>query len=213
MTPEHQTDMELAHSTSLTSSRSSTPTRTNCERLQMVQTELRKFSIMLSGVTHTTSSIAPYSPDDDPEQADLYAKQAYLDERQQQAMSEYLFLAVTPWLSSTLSTSLNSPTKVKNDEFPELPKKVSFKRRESEDGFISPTSRQQLEFRNFYIEINNRFSELKENDKDIAGHSQLSRNTININPSTTKVGNNTNNDNTNAPSTLPPPVFLKIEKH
>ncbi|GFX45436.1 hypothetical protein TNCV_1026961 [Trichonephila clavipes] len=53
MTMEHQSDMEFAHSTSLTSSRSSTPTLTYCERLQMVQAELRKYSVMHSGVRDT----------------------------------------------------------------------------------------------------------------------------------------------------------------
>ncbi|GFW35878.1 hypothetical protein TNCV_1927091 [Trichonephila clavipes] len=151
---------------------------TNCERLQLVNQELRKFSIMLSNVTHTIDSIAPYTSDDDPELADLYTRQAYFDERQ----------------PLTISDS---------------------KRKESEDGFISPTSkqtvkRQQLEFRNFDIEINNRFEQIRENDTDIAGHF---RNTINFIPSTTKVNTNTNNDNTNPPNTLPPPVFLKIEKY
>ncbi|GFY71826.1 hypothetical protein TNIN_41141 [Trichonephila inaurata madagascariensis] len=156
MTMEHQPDMEFAPSTSLTSSRSSTPTLTNCEKLQMVQAELRKFSIMHRDVTHTINSIAPYAPDDDPKLADLYVRQAYLDERKQQAISEYgsLLLAVTPLVV--------------------------------------------------------KFSELNENDTDIAGHSQ---NAVNFHPSTPKLDNNTNNDKANTPSTLPPPVFLKIEKH
>ncbi|GFY41693.1 hypothetical protein TNIN_176841 [Trichonephila inaurata madagascariensis] len=41
------TDMELAHTISSSSStRSSTPVMTNCERLQIANSELRKFSIL-----------------------------------------------------------------------------------------------------------------------------------------------------------------------
>ncbi|GFS47196.1 nucleic-acid-binding protein from transposon X-element [Trichonephila clavipes] len=174
---ENPTEMELVNA-SLPSSRSSTPSLTNCERLQMVQQDLKKFSIMLSNVSHTIERIAPITSDDDPNLAALYSRQAYFDERQQQAL-----------------------------EFPELPKKISSKRKESEDGFISPTAkqtfkRQQIEFRNFEIDINNRFEKINENDENIAGNSQ---NTINFAPPKT-----TETDKSN---THPPPVFLKLEKH
>ncbi|GFY29179.1 retrovirus-related Pol polyprotein from transposon opus [Trichonephila clavipes] len=46
MTSEHPTDMEFAHSASLPSTRSTTPNLTNCERLQIVEMDLRKFSIL-----------------------------------------------------------------------------------------------------------------------------------------------------------------------
>ncbi|GFS56045.1 hypothetical protein TNIN_394561 [Trichonephila inaurata madagascariensis] len=138
---------------------------------------------MHSGVSHTIDSIAPYAPDDS-ELADLYTRQAYLEQRRQQAVSEFNTLprCNTPGCQIH-ATPLNSPTKCNKDEFPELPQKVSSKRKESDDGFISPTSkqtvkRQQLEFKNFELEVYDRFSELKENDTDIAGHSQ---NSININ--------------------------------
>ncbi|GFW09740.1 hypothetical protein TNCV_868031 [Trichonephila clavipes] len=48
------------------------------------------------------------------------------------------------------------------------------------------------------------------NDTDIAGHSQ---NVINFTPSTIKENDSTNNDNSNTINSLPPPAFLKIEKH
>ncbi|GFW47414.1 hypothetical protein TNCV_4537041 [Trichonephila clavipes] len=85
MAMENPTDMDLANNY-LPSSRSSTPTMTNCERQQMVNQDLKKFSIMLSNVTHTIECITPFAPDDDPDLAALYSRQAYFDERRRQAI-------------------------------------------------------------------------------------------------------------------------------
>ncbi|GFS78351.1 hypothetical protein TNCV_4766351 [Trichonephila clavipes] len=205
MTMENPTEMELVNA-SLPSSRSSTPSLTNCERLQLVNQDLKKFSIMMSNVSHTIECIAPITSDDDPDLAALYSRQAYFDDRHQQALGELSSLprCDTPGCR-VHSTPCNSPTKNKTEEFPELPKKISSKRKESADGFLSPTAkqtfkRQQLEFRNFEIDINNRFEKNNENDENIAGTSQ---NTINFAPSKT-----TETDKTNS---LPPPVFLNLE--
>ncbi|GFU77653.1 hypothetical protein TNCV_3723151 [Trichonephila clavipes] len=202
---ENPTEMELVNA-SLPSSRSSTPSLTNCERRQLVNQDLKKFSIMLSNVSHTIECIAPITSDDDPDLAALYSRQAYLDERQQQALGELSSLprCDTPGCR-VHSTACNSPTKKITEEFPELPKKISSKRKESADGFISPTAkqtfkRQQIEFRNFEIDVNNRFEKINENDENIAGTSQ---NAINFAPSKT-----TETDKTNS---LPPPVFLNLE--
>ncbi|GFY15708.1 hypothetical protein TNCV_1283531 [Trichonephila clavipes] len=87
MTMENPTEMELVNA-SLPSSRSSTPSLTNCERLQLVNQDLKKFSIMLSNVSHTIECIAPITSDDDPDLAALYSRQAYFDDRHQQALGE-----------------------------------------------------------------------------------------------------------------------------
>ncbi|GFX02462.1 hypothetical protein TNCV_3065271 [Trichonephila clavipes] len=88
MTMENPTEMELVNA-SLPSSRSSTPSLTNCERLQLVNQDLKKFSIMLSNVSHTIECIAPITSDDDPDLAALYSRQAYFDDRHQQALEKY----------------------------------------------------------------------------------------------------------------------------
>ncbi|GFV35611.1 hypothetical protein TNCV_4278691, partial [Trichonephila clavipes] len=71
-----------------------------------------KFSIMLSNVSHTIECIAPITSDDDPDLAALYSRQAYLDERQQQALGELSSLprCDTPGCR-VHSTPCNSPTK------------------------------------------------------------------------------------------------------
>ncbi|GFW68716.1 hypothetical protein TNCV_3639311 [Trichonephila clavipes] len=111
MTMENPTEMELVNA-SLPSSRSSTPSLTNCERLQLVNQDLKKFSIMLSNVSHTIECIAPITSDDDPDLAALYSRQAYFDDRHQQALGELSSLprCDTPGCR-VHSTPCNSPTK------------------------------------------------------------------------------------------------------
>ncbi|GFY55553.1 hypothetical protein TNIN_267511 [Trichonephila inaurata madagascariensis] len=179
MTSDQNIDMELACSASLPSSRASTPTLTNCERLRIVEADLRKYSIMHCNVSHTINGIASYVQDDDPELAVLYTRQEYLYERQQAAVSEFNTLPRCDTLGCQVhSTPLSSPTKTQTNDFPELPKLNRPKRKESEDGFTSPTSRHttkkaNLEFKNFNLETTNKYAGLKENiASDMAGNSQ-----------------------------------------
>ncbi|GFY48208.1 hypothetical protein TNIN_70381 [Trichonephila inaurata madagascariensis] len=81
---DHHSDMEMTHSASGTSSRSSTPSMTNCDRLQITNAEIRKFSILQSNVTHVIESAAPFAQEDDQDIADLYTRQAYLEQRRLQ---------------------------------------------------------------------------------------------------------------------------------
>ncbi|GFV90380.1 hypothetical protein TNCV_868911, partial [Trichonephila clavipes] len=94
------------------------------------QSGLEKFSIMLSNVSHTIECIAPITSDDDPDLAALYSRQAYFDDRHQQALGELSSLprCDTPGCR-VHSTPCNSPTKNKTEEFPELPKKISSKKK------------------------------------------------------------------------------------
>ncbi|GFY08680.1 hypothetical protein TNCV_811131 [Trichonephila clavipes] len=116
MTMENPTEMELVNA-SLPSSRSSTPSLTNCERLQLVNQDLKKFSIMLSNVSHTIECIAPITSDDDPDLAALYSRQAYFDDRHQQALGELSSLPRCDTPSCRVhSTPCNSPTKNKTEE-------------------------------------------------------------------------------------------------
>ncbi|GFW16623.1 hypothetical protein TNCV_2352451 [Trichonephila clavipes] len=81
--------MDLARSASLPTSRASTSTLMNCERLQITESDLRKFSILHINVSYTIDAIASFSQDDDPELTDLYIRQDYLYERQQAAITTH----------------------------------------------------------------------------------------------------------------------------
>ncbi|GFY63754.1 hypothetical protein TNIN_341951 [Trichonephila inaurata madagascariensis] len=121
---DHHSDMEMTHSAFGTSSRSSTPSMTNYDRLQIANAELRKFSILHSNVSHAIESAAPFAQDDDLDMADLYTRQAYLEHRRLQAVRDFNTLprCNTPGCHIH-SAPLNSPSKCVNDDFPELPKK------------------------------------------------------------------------------------------
>ncbi|GFY38954.1 hypothetical protein TNIN_225091 [Trichonephila inaurata madagascariensis] len=181
---------------------------TNCERLQIANSELRKFSILHANVSHAIEAAAPYAQDDDSDLADMYSRQGYLEQRRQQAVSD---LSTLPRCNTPgcriHETPVNSPTKANVNDFPELPKKASSKRKESDDGFISPTSKQtckmqKVEFKNFDLKTNNKFDNL--NEKDIAGTSQPA---VNVNNQHSHTLGTT--ENTTEPNTLPPPAASK----
>ncbi|GFU66248.1 hypothetical protein TNCV_2060611 [Trichonephila clavipes] len=66
---------------------------------------------MLSNVSHTIECIAPITSDDDPDLAALYSRQAYFDDRHQQALGELSSLprCDTPWLSSSFYPISSGP--------------------------------------------------------------------------------------------------------
>ncbi|GFY78771.1 hypothetical protein TNIN_452781, partial [Trichonephila inaurata madagascariensis] len=222
MNTDQTQDMDLANSSSLPSSRTSSPVLTDCDRLQIAQDEIKKFSILLSNVSHTINAIESCVQEDDPELTHLYSRQEYLYERRQAAVSEFSSLprCTTPGCqihncnnnNPTLNFSpVNSPSK-KSIEFPELPKINRPKRKESEDGFTSPTYRQtfkkaNLEIKNFTVDTSNKFKNLSQNNaSDTTGNPQ---------PIATQNMPNTSNNTTakTTPNTLPPPVFLNIDKN
>ncbi|GFY63290.1 hypothetical protein TNIN_240521 [Trichonephila inaurata madagascariensis] len=207
------TEMELAHSSSSPSTtRSSTPVMSNCERLQIANSEIRKFSILYANVSHAIEAAAPFAQDDDSDLADMYARQHYLDQRRHKAVSDHSSLPRCDNPGCRIhNTPVNSPTKLNFNEYPELTKSGSKRKESGDDGFISPTSKQtfkmqRVEFKNFDLDTNNKFNVLTE--KDVAGTSQSANN---VNAHSPTIGTTT--EKTTEPNTLPPPVFLKIEKN
>ncbi|GFS48701.1 hypothetical protein TNIN_386891 [Trichonephila inaurata madagascariensis] len=206
MNTDQNQDMDLSNSSSLPSSRTSTPVLTECDRLQIAQDEIKKFSILLSNVSHTLNAIESCVQEDDPELTHLYSRQEYLYERRQAAVSEFSTLprCTTPGCQIHNSSNnnnpklnfspVNSPSK-KSIEFPELPKINRPKRKESEDGFTSPTYRQtfkkaNLEIKNFTVDASNKFKNLTVDGL------------IRPNVSYAQAANNTNSKNTQQMATL-----------
>ncbi|GFS62285.1 hypothetical protein TNIN_282241 [Trichonephila inaurata madagascariensis] len=205
------TEMELAHSSSSPSTtRSSTPVMSNCERLQIANSEIRKFSILHANVSHAIEAAAPYAQDDDSDLADMYSRQHYLDQRRHKAVSDLSSLprCNTPGCRIH-NTPVNSRTKLNFNEYPDLPKSGSKRKESGDDGFISPTSKQtfkiqRVELKNFDLDTNNKFNVLTE--KDIAGNSHPA---ANVNAHSYTLGTTT--ENTTVPNTLPPPAASKSQ--
>ncbi|GFT56143.1 hypothetical protein TNCV_5011551 [Trichonephila clavipes] len=140
----------------------------------------------------------------DPEVVDLFARLKYYQEQHHNAECEYGTLYCTTPGCTVHGTPPPTPN-TSQQEFPALPKINSQKRKENDDGFVSPTRRQTIKkpnlilSPNFTRETDNKFSNLKQ--QEIAGTSN---------------DNNTTNDpppSTNTPKTYsPPPIMLKASE-
>ncbi|GFY76195.1 hypothetical protein TNIN_173941 [Trichonephila inaurata madagascariensis] len=86
--------MDYAQSVSLPSSGSSTPQVSHCYFLQLCNADIRKYTIMYTGVTHTLNSLAPYMEEEDLKMQELIQRQTYLKERPDAAVSEFNTLSL-----------------------------------------------------------------------------------------------------------------------
>ncbi|GFY00312.1 hypothetical protein TNCV_4711141 [Trichonephila clavipes] len=83
---DQATVMDYAQSVLLPFSRSSTPQVSHCYFLQPCNSDIRKYTIMHTGVKHTLNSLAPYMKEEDPE---MQQRQTYLKERLGTAENEF----------------------------------------------------------------------------------------------------------------------------
>ncbi|GFS46254.1 hypothetical protein TNIN_382051 [Trichonephila inaurata madagascariensis] len=135
-----------------------------------------------------SKSLAPFMTADDPEVTELFQRLKYYQEELKRAECEYGTLPTCTTSGCTVhGTPPSSPSKSLKD-YPALPKPNSNKRKESDDGFISPTRRQTIKKPNlitnnsFSLETGNTFDKLKE--KDITGTSTSQATTQNDNTPT-----------------------------
>ncbi|GFY65567.1 hypothetical protein TNIN_245891 [Trichonephila inaurata madagascariensis] len=140
---------------------------------------------------------------DDPEVTELFQRLKFYQEELRRSKCEYGILSPCTTSGCTVhGTPPSSPSKSLKD-YPALPKINSNKRKESDDGFISPTRRQTIKKPNliinstFSLETGNAYENLKE--KDISGTSNSQDTTHNAN-----TPSNTNQ----IKKFLPPPVML-----
>ncbi|GFY54395.1 hypothetical protein TNIN_203871 [Trichonephila inaurata madagascariensis] len=201
-----ETDNDMATectSIPLPTSRSSTPDDlfTPCEQLIQVQNEIKKFTLLTIGAQQSLNSLVPFMTADDPEVTELFQRLKFYQEELKKAECEYGTLPTCSTSGCTVhGTPPSSPTKSLKD-YPALPKSNPIKRKESNDGFISPTRRQTIKKPNliinntFSLETGNTFEKLKE--KDITGTSTPLASTQNDN-----IPTNTNQ----IKKFLPPPM-------
>ncbi|GFY25672.1 hypothetical protein TNCV_2487921 [Trichonephila clavipes] len=143
---DQATIMDYAQSVPLPSLEASTPQVLHRYFLQLCNADIRKYTIMHPGVTHTLNSLAPYIEEEDFEMQELIQRQTCLTERLDAAVSEFYTLPRCNTSGCSIHrTPFNLPTKVNSSELPELSKINPIKRKESVDEFISPNSRQTVE--------------------------------------------------------------------
>ncbi|GFW96361.1 hypothetical protein TNCV_1823941 [Trichonephila clavipes] len=163
---------------------------TPCEKLIQIHNNIRKFSLLAKGTEDSLRLLSPYMKADEPEVVDLFARLKYYQEQHHKAECEYGTLSCTTLGGTVHGTPPSTPT-ISEQDFPALPKPNLQKRKENDDGFVSPSRRQTIKkpnlilSPNFSIETGNKFSNLK--DQEIAG---------------------TSNDNTTINDTPPPQLTL-----
>ncbi|GFY50923.1 hypothetical protein TNIN_466431 [Trichonephila inaurata madagascariensis] len=203
MANDHDSNMECTNVPLPTSRTSSPDLFTPCEQLIQVQNEIKKFTLLTLGAQQSLNSLAPFMTTDDPEVSELFQRLKFYEEELRRSECEYGTLSpcTTPGCA-VYGTPPSTPSKSLKD-YPALPKTISNKRKESDDGFISPTRRQTIKKpnlitnSNFSLETGNVYESLKE--KDITGTSNTQDTTLdtNISPNTTQIK-----------KFLPPPVML-----
>ncbi|GFY77243.1 hypothetical protein TNIN_381061, partial [Trichonephila inaurata madagascariensis] len=184
--------MELSLPSSADSTRPGTPTVTNCERLKDIQKDIEKFGIVIENIKSTIKTLlfTGVADDNDPTLLDQNIR---LDEYQrllQLAVSEF---TSQPYCDTPVCTAHhtpgNSPTKSKKLE---STKTSAIKRKDNEEGYISPSSRQIAKNRrttsqaelNFNIDLRNKFQNLKIDQ--IAGSSSSTNSNTQVNSHTTQ---------------------------
>ncbi|GFT01594.1 hypothetical protein TNCV_4204581 [Trichonephila clavipes] len=206
--------MELSLPSSNDSTRSGKPTETNCERLIFIKKYIEKFSIVVENTKAGLKTLLFAGiPENDPTILDHNRRLEEYQQLRQLAVSEF---TSQPYCNTPGCTIHHTPSCSPVKSTQNISKTSTVKRKENEDGYISPSSRQTAKNRttpvtenNFKIDLRNKFDNLR--IEQAAG------------PSLTETANTQSNDTLNKttkPNTdtttkentkfLPPPVFLEI---
>ncbi|GFS61124.1 uncharacterized protein TNIN_323691 [Trichonephila inaurata madagascariensis] len=154
MANDHDSNMECTNVPLPTSRTSSPDLFTPCEQLIQVQNEIKKFTLLTLGAQQSLNSLAPFMTTDDPEVSELFQRLKFYEEELRRSECEYGTLSpcTTPGCA-VHGTPPSTPSKSLKD-YPALPKTNSNKRKESDDGFISPTRRQTIKKPNLITNSN-----------------------------------------------------------
>ncbi|GFW79612.1 hypothetical protein TNCV_1428721 [Trichonephila clavipes] len=157
---------------------------TPCERQVQIQNEIKRFTLLTIGARDSLNSLAPFMTVDDPEVTELFNRHKFYQEELHRSECEYGTLppCSTPGCTVHGTPPASSPKIVKdNPALPIIKSNNCNKRKESDDGFISPSRRQTIKRpnlitnSNFTLETGNIFANL--NDQDIAGTSNTQNTT------------------------------------
>ncbi|GFV60743.1 hypothetical protein TNCV_4092661 [Trichonephila clavipes] len=198
------TDMECQN-IPLPTSRPGTPELfTPCEKLILIDKNLRKYLLLAQGTEQSLKLLAPYMKANEPEVIDLFARLNFYQEQHHNAECEYGTLTCNTPGCTVHGTPPATPV-ASHQDFPALPPSNPNKRKDNDDGSVSPTRRQTIKkpnlilSPNFSLKTGNKFNNLK--DQEIVAAS----NDINVNDDAPPA---TNENKTY----LPPPIMLKISK-
>ncbi|GFY72208.1 hypothetical protein TNIN_341231 [Trichonephila inaurata madagascariensis] len=142
LTTDQPNVMELSLPSSTDSTRPGTPTVTNCERLNDITTDIKKFGIVIENIQSTIRALHlnGINDDNDPTLMDQNRRLQEYQRLQHLAVSEFRSQPLCDIPGCTIHhTPSNSPTKSKKLETFKTP---ATKRKDNEDGYISPSNRQ-----------------------------------------------------------------------
>ncbi|GFT71384.1 hypothetical protein TNCV_1151251 [Trichonephila clavipes] len=203
--------MELSLPSSNESTRPGTPTETNCERLISIKNDIEKFSIVVENTTAGLKTLLFAGiPENDPTILDHNRRLEEYQRLRQLAVSEF---TSQPYCNTPGCTIHHTPSCSPVKSSLSISKTSSIKRKENEDGYTSPSSRQTAKNRrttssndnNFKIDLRNKFNNLT--IEQVAGPSL----TETVNTQVKDTPNTTTKPNTDtttkANSKLLPPQF------
>ncbi|GFT96331.1 uncharacterized protein TNCV_2081861 [Trichonephila clavipes] len=208
---EMNTDYHMP-SDSRSPSRPATPTPTaTCQRHQQLADEIQKFTLLIQGLNSTLKSLTTYGKfnTEDPVVASLQTQLLEYTRVYNIAVSEYSSLPPCDALGCPIHgtpSETNSQNENFNDNGAEIIKNISQKRKENDDGFITPPLNKVNKLANcssqlnFNIELKNKFLNLNEESAEISTEN-ASKN------------DDTNNSPQQTFKNLPPPVMLAVQKN
>ncbi|GFT60808.1 hypothetical protein TNCV_984671 [Trichonephila clavipes] len=192
---EMNTDYHMP-SDSRSPSRPATPVPTaTCQRHQQLADEIQKFTLLIQGLNSTLKSITTYGKfnTEDPVVASLQTQLHEYTRVYNIAVSEYSSLPPCDALGCPIHgtpSETNSQNETFNDNGAEPIKNISQKRKENDDGFITPPLNKVNKLANcssqlnFNIELKNKFLNLNEESVDISTENASKNDNTNNPPST-----------------------------
>ncbi|GFW03337.1 nucleic-acid-binding protein from transposon X-element [Trichonephila clavipes] len=207
--------MDLSLPSSTETSRPGTPTETNCERLISIKNDIEKFSIVVENTKAGLKTLLFAGiPENDPTILDHNRRLEEYQRLQQLAVSEFTSQPFCNTPGCTIHhTPSCSPVKTFHNS---NSKTTATKRKDNEEGYVSPSNRQIAKNRrttpaterNFKLDLKNKFEQLRleqtgpaSTGTDPAHSKNPTENTPKSNSDTPSNGNK---------KLLPPPVFLEI---